>query len=137
MAKHVVAKLGEIAPGQRKAVTVRGRPIVIFNLEGEYFGLLNRCPHQSAELAKGLIAGIAVADGPGEIRCVRPGEFIRCPWHGWEFDIRTGQSWCDPGRYAVKQFQVAVEPGSEIVKGPHKVDTFPVLVEDNYIVVDV
>ncbi len=33
---------------------------------------------------------------PGEYRMSRPGEMLKCPWHGWEFDIRTGQSWCEP-----------------------------------------
>jgi 3-phenylpropionate/trans-cinnamate dioxygenase ferredoxin subunit len=137
MTKHVVGKAEDIPPGKRLAVTVKGRPIVIFNLEGEFYGMLNRCPHQSAELAKGIVTGIAVADRVGEVRCVRPGEFIRCPWHGWEFDIRTGQSWCDPARYAVKQFAVDVEAGEEIVKGPYKAETIPVTVEDQYVVVDV
>ena len=47
-------------------------------------------------LCEGTICGLALSDGPGNYRLLRPGEFIRCPWHGWEFDIRTGQSYCDP-----------------------------------------
>ncbi|HEV7276601.1 MAG TPA: Rieske (2Fe-2S) protein [Devosiaceae bacterium] len=136
MARHVVGKASELEPGERLATTIRGRPVVIFNLHGEYYGLLNRCPHQGAELSKGVVGGIAVADGPGEARCIRPGDFIRCPWHGWEFDIRTGQSWCDPGRYSIKQYQVAVERGDAIVKGPYKAEKIEVSVEDDYLVVD-
>lgn len=137
MSKHVVGRVSEVRPGHRLATTIRGRPIVIFNLDGDYYGLLNRCPHQGAELSKGLVAGLAISDGPGEVRCVRPGDFIRCPWHGWEFDIRTGQSWCEPSRYSVKQYPVAVESGDEIVKGPYKAETIEVSVEDDYLVVDV
>ena len=47
MSKHVVANVEEIAPGGRKLVELEGRPIVIFNLEGEYFALLNRCPRMA------------------------------------------------------------------------------------------
>ena len=43
---------------------------------------------------------------------------VKCPWHGWEFDIRTGKSWCDPSRVRVRQYPVAVKPGTELVEGP-------------------
>ena len=42
----------------------------------------------------------------------REGEIIRCPWHGWEFDLRTGQSWFDPRAVRVRRYDVSVEPGS-------------------------
>ena len=57
-------------------------------LNREFVGLLNRCPHQGAALCEGPLTGLAQSSDPGEI--------IRCPWHGREFDIRTGQSCCDP-----------------------------------------
>lgn len=136
MGKHVVAKTSDIAPGARRAVTVKGRPIVVFNLEGEFFALLDRCPHQSASLSLGLNAGITVSDGPGHAECIRAGEFIRCPWHGWEFDIRTGQSWCAPDSVKVRQFPVQVEPGAALVRGPFKAEAIPVSVEGEYVVVE-
>lgn len=136
MAKHVVARTSDIEPGSRRAVTVKGRPIVVFNLEGEFFALLNRCPHQSAELSRGITAGVTVSDGPGLAECIRSGEFIRCPWHGWEFDIRTGQSWCSPDSIKVRQFDVKVEPGTTLVQGPFKAETIPVSVDGEYVVVE-
>ena len=136
MAKHVVAQVAEIQPGRRKVLTVKGRPIVIFNLDGEFFGLLDRCPHQSAELSKGITSGISQSTEPGTATCSRPGEFIRCPWHGWEFDIRTGQSWCSPGDIKVRSFSVNVEPGCDLIQGPFKAETIPVDVDGEYLVVD-
>ena len=96
MARHVVAAVGEIAEGERKLVTVEGREIGVFNVKGEFYALLNKCPHAGASLCRGMVIGLAQSDEPGEYRLTRPGEFLRCPWHGWEFDIRTGQSWFDP-----------------------------------------
>ncbi|UCI22796.1 Rieske (2Fe-2S) protein (plasmid) [Mesorhizobium sp. B2-1-8] len=135
--KHIVAKAADIAPGSRLVVSVKGRSIVLFNLGGEYYGLLNRCPHQAAALSAGLSSGIAVADEPGQVRCLRPGEFIRCPWHGWEFDIRTGQSYCDPSKLAVRQFPVTVEAGAQLVEGPYKAERIEVTQEDDYLAVEV
>ena len=136
MSKHVVAKVSDVPPGGRKLVTVRGRPIAIFNLEGEFFGLLNRCPHQGGPLCEGLLSGLIEADEPGAYRYSRSGEIIRCPWHGWEFDIRTGQSWCDPAKVQVRNYKVEVAPGQRVVEGPYVAETVPVSVEEAYIVVD-
>jgi 3-phenylpropionate/trans-cinnamate dioxygenase ferredoxin subunit len=137
MGRHVVASVEEIAPGGRKLVELEGRPIVVFNLSGEYFALLNRCPHQGGSLCHGKLTGLVLSDEPGEYTYSRPGEIIRCPWHGWEFDIRTGKSWCDPRRIRVKNYPVSVEPGARLVEGPYVAETFRVSVEADYVVVDV
>lgn len=72
---------------------------------------------------------------PGTFCHSRPGEFVRCPWHSWEFDLRTGQSWCDPRRFRTRPYELSVEPGSS-VRGPYKAETFGVTVEERYIVVE-
>ena len=136
MSKHVVAKVSEVPPGGRKLVAVRGRPIAIFNLDGAFYGLLNRCPHQGGSLCDGILTGLIESDEPGTYRYSRAGEIIRCPWHGWEFDIRTGQSYCDPRRFRVKAYPVNVEPGTSVVKGPYIAETVKVAVESDYVVVD-
>lgn len=136
MAKHVVAPAAEIPPGSRKLVTVRGRPVVVFNLGGEFFALHDRCPHQGGSLAAGHQCGLLEADGPGRYRYSRPGEIIRCPWHAWEFDIRTGKSWCDPARVKVRPYPAEVQPGRALAEGPYVAETFPVTIEDDYVVVE-
>jgi 3-phenylpropionate/trans-cinnamate dioxygenase ferredoxin subunit len=136
MARHVVASVEELPPGSRKFIEIDGRPIAVFNINGEYFGLLNRCPHQGASLCEGPLIGLAQSKNPGEVEYVRLGEIIRCPWHGWEFDIRTGQSYCDPRRFRVKAYPAHVEPGSAVVKGPYVAETIRVAVESDYVVVE-
>jgi nitrite reductase/ring-hydroxylating ferredoxin subunit len=134
--RHVVAKAEEIPPGSRKLVTIRGREIGVFNHEGEYFALLNRCPHQGGALCKGTLVGLVTSTSPGTYDYSRPGEMLKCPWHGWEFDLRTGQSYCDPKSIWVRAYDVTVEPGESLAKGPFVAETFPVSVEENYIVVE-
>jgi nitrite reductase/ring-hydroxylating ferredoxin subunit len=116
MARHVVAAVAEIPPGARRRVEIEGRPVAVFNVNGEFFALLDRCPHQGASLCKGKLVGLVESAGPGQYRYSRQGEIIRCPWHGWEYDLRTGKSWCEPHR--VRSFPVAVEPGRALVEGP-------------------
>ena len=132
-----MAAADEIAPGACKIVTVQGREIGVFNLAGEYFALINRCPHEGAPVCRGRIVGLATADAPGQYRLTRQGELLRCPWHGWEFDIRTGQSWCAPDTVRARTYQVSVEPGEALAKGPFVAETVPVRMEAAYIVVDI
>ena len=137
MSKHVVAAVAEIPPGQRKLVTVRGRSIAVFNLGGEFYGLFNRCPHQGGPMCEGILTGLIQSNEPGHYEYSRPGEIIRCPWHGWEFDVRTGQSYCDPRRFRVKAYAAHVEHGAAVVKGPYVAETIAVSVESDYVVVDI
>ena len=136
MVRHVIAPVDELPPGTRKFLTIDERPIAIFNIKGEFFGLLNRCPHQGAALCEGPLIGLAQSSDPGEIEYTKLGEIIRCPWHGWEFDIRTGQSYCDPKRFRARAYPVNVEPGAAVVKGPYVAETLAVSVESDYVVVD-
>jgi 3-phenylpropionate/trans-cinnamate dioxygenase ferredoxin subunit len=134
--RQVVARAGDVAPGGCKIVNVGGREIGVFNVGGEYFALANRCPHEGGPLCQGRVVSLVQSDGPGSYRLARDKEFLRCPWHGWEFDIRTGQSWCDPKSTRARQFQVTVEPGERLVKGPYAAETFPVSVEEEYLVLE-
>lgn len=137
MSRHIVASVCEIAPGAAKLVTVQGREIGVFNVAGTFHALANRCPHGGGPMCKGTVGPLVRATVPGEYRLERNGEFLRCPWHGWEFDIKTGQSWCDPGKLALKPYAVAVEAGAELVKGPYVAETFPVSIEQDYVVVEI
>jgi nitrite reductase/ring-hydroxylating ferredoxin subunit len=136
VSREIVARAHEIAPGTGKIVTVRGREIGIFNVEGQYYALANRCPHAGGPLCQGIIGPLVRSDGPGSYRLTREREFLRCPWHGWEFDIRTGQSWCDPNSVRARAFTVTVESGADLMKGPYVAETFPVSVEEDYLVLD-
>ena len=136
MAKHVIAPLSDFPAGTRKLVEVRGRPIVVFNIKGEFFALGNRCPHQGGSLFQGQLDGLIESSEPGSYTYSRHGEIIRCPWHGWEFDVRTGKSRCEPERIRARQFPVSVAPGATLVEGPYVAETFPVRIEDDYVVLE-
>ena len=136
MSKYVVAAADEILPGERKLVNVRGRPILIFNLDGDYFGILDRCPHQGASLCKGKLVGLVEADRPGQYNFTRNNEIIRCAWHGWEFDIRTGKSRCEPEKIKATRYNVETKIGSDIIEEAYETETFDVAVEGNYVIVN-
>jgi 3-phenylpropionate/trans-cinnamate dioxygenase ferredoxin subunit len=129
--RYVVGRADEVPVGTRKIVEVGGKSIGIFNVGGEYYALLNRCPHQGAPLCLGRITGTALPSGVGEYRWAREGEILRCPWHGWEVDITSGRSIFNPHRVRVRTYDVVVE-GSEAADP--SVETFAVDVEQEQIV---
>lgn len=145
MAKHVVGKVSEVPPGERKIVLADNRSIGVFNVNGTYYALRNSCPHQGAPLCKGHVTGMTLTAPPGEYRYGRNGEILRCPWHGWEFDLTSGKSIYDPHKCLVKTYDVTVEQtaaAAEPGAGPEedqetRIDTYPVTVEDGWIILHV
>jgi len=136
LAKYVVASIGDFSSDDRKIVTVKGREIGLYRIGDEYFAVYNWCPHEGAALCKGPLVSRCRSDRPGRYTLERKGEMLRCPWHGWEYDIRTGQSWCDPDSYKARTFGVRVEPGEQLAKGPYVAETVPVEIDGEYLVLD-
>lgn len=152
MSRHIVGTVAELPPGSRKLVEVVGRSIGVFNVGGEFFALRNSCPHQGGPLCVGHLTGFVTATAPGVYDYSREGEILRCPWHGWEFDVRTGRSWFDPAKVRVRRYEVAVvdappvptpvetesePPAPGLEPGPFTAETYAVSVEEPYVVVDV
>ena len=135
MTDHVVCALADLPPGTARRVTVDRRDIAVFNVGGRLSAIADRCPHEGASLSKGQVGGVVVSDGPGDYRVERAGEMVRCPWHGWEFDLGTGRSYCDPARMKVRSFGVKICPGAALEEGPYRIEVFPVRVADDYVVV--
>lgn len=151
MARFVVGNAKEIPDGGRVIVEVAGRSIGVFNVGGTFYALRNRCPHNGGPLCEGgPIYSLFEAPKPGVYRVDPTRKFVTCPWHGWEYDISTGQSWFDPLKSRVRSYAVSVvsgadaadlvdtasEPGGR-VKGPYVAETYPVALSDELVVVDV
>jgi 3-phenylpropionate/trans-cinnamate dioxygenase ferredoxin subunit len=102
----------------------------VFNVGGSYFGLLNRCPHKAAPLCAGAITSLVSSKEPYKFELEREGEILRCPWHGWEFEIATGRSVFNPHKVRVRTYEVTVESSDDT----ERVETFPVSVEQDMVV---
>ena len=113
MKRVVVCKAIEIEPGGRRIVEVDRRSIGIFNVDGRFFALRNRCPHRGGALCEGPLTGTALPLDDRTFVYGHEGRILRCAWHGWEFDIETGRALVDP-RVRARTYPVTVE-GEEIV----------------------
>jgi len=112
--RHYVCDAGELAPGGRVVRDFGGRSIGVFNVGGRFYALHNRCPHRGGALCLGPVTGTALHDAGFRFVYGREGEVLRCAWHGWEFEIATGQALVDPAIRA-KTFPVEVEDGGVYV----------------------
>jgi nitrite reductase/ring-hydroxylating ferredoxin subunit len=92
-------------------VTVNNRSIGIFNIRGRYYGLPNSCPHKGAEMCRGVLVGELSSPRPGEFTYNAERKYVTCPWHGWEFDLETGQSYFDPTGTRTRTYAIEVEAG--------------------------
>ena len=70
-----IADVGDCPRGRGIECLAGERLVALFNVEGNYYALDGVCPHQGGPLAKGCLDGATVS----------------CPWHGWQFDVVSGQ----------------------------------------------
>src|ERR1700722_20281230 len=90
--EYVVCREDELPPGAVKIVPIGKFGVGVFNVDGRYFALVNYCLHRGAPVCRGRVTGLAAAgEAPYEAHWIRDGEILRCPWHGWDFEIETGQ----------------------------------------------
>ncbi|MEA9984185.1 Rieske (2Fe-2S) protein [Subtercola sp. RTI3] len=143
--RYVVCRVAEFPATGRLIVEINGRSIGIFNIRGEFFAMLNRCPHLGGPLCVGQVLNEIQSTGPGNMTLNTGQDLLACPWHNWEFDIRTGQSYWDPKNLHARPFGVEVEAGESVseqvsagsvgrIAGPYKAETIEVGVEAEYVV---
>lgn len=91
---HTVARVDELPPGSAHAVQVGDREIAVFHCEAGFFATQGKCLHMQGPLGHGRLDG-----------CV-----LTCPWHGWQYDVRTGENEFDHA-LALETYEVVVEDG--------------------------
>ncbi len=121
MAQEIfVTDVNEIADRERKVIEGGGFEIGVFRLGDEYFAWESNCPHQGGPICQGRIMNRVdeVIDEGGRshgYRYVEEDVHIICPWHGFEFNIRTGQHPGDP-ETKLRGFDVTVSDGEVYVR---------------------
>jgi nitrite reductase/ring-hydroxylating ferredoxin subunit len=116
ISQRVFVGAGERVPeGGRLVVDVGETTIGIFRTGGKLYAYLNKCAHQGGPVCQGKIIPrvTEVIDKGGESHGFAFDEsslHIVCPWHGFEYDIKTG---AHPGRRSARLIAVAVEEAAE------------------------
>ena len=90
----VLGRVEDFPPGDRREVKMGATVIAVFNVDGNYYALYGRCPHQFAPLSRGRLQGTVIcnADTGWETQWAYDGEVLVCPGHAMEFHVKTGQA---------------------------------------------
>ncbi len=95
-----VCKKADVPEGRGRTVDVKGKPVAIFNVGGNFCAISDTCMHRGGPL------------GEGEL----DGNIVVCPWHGWRYDVTTGVNELDPS-ICVDKYQIKVEGDDLVVQG--------------------
>lgn len=108
--KQVVCHKDELAPGQMRAAQVGPVKVVVIRAnDGSLHALAAKCLHQGGPLERGrLYEYTRPTDDVGRYETEPGRETLKCPWHGYEYDIRTGRTVFDPSR-CLQTFATAEE----------------------------
>ena len=113
--RHPIGTVGEVRSDGCRVVELDGRQVGVISVDDEFFAIYDHCPHMGASMCAGTVCGTFVAAGVHELVYGRHDRVIRCPWHGWEFDLETGRSLLEPKRLGLKTYPVSVEDGMVVV----------------------
>lgn len=94
-----VADVSDIAPGGVHIVKIDRKTIAVFNIDGILYAIDNTCLHRGGPLGEGKLEGTTVT----------------CPWHGWKYNISTGENFTKPNKN-IATYPVTVKEGSIFVE---------------------
>jgi nitrite reductase (NADH) small subunit len=95
-----VCKRGDVPEGCGRTVDVKGKPVAIFNVGGNFYAISDTCVHRGGPLGEGELDGKTVV----------------CPWHGWRYDVTTGENELNPS-VSVQRYQIKVDGDDVLVEG--------------------
>ena len=89
-----VASVSQVAPGTGIVANVNDKEVAVFNVDGTFYVIDNTCKHRGGPL------------GEGEVE----GDTVTCPWHGWQYNVKTGVCLTKDG-ITMDKYEVRVEDG--------------------------
>jgi nitrite reductase/ring-hydroxylating ferredoxin subunit len=89
-AAPIVGRVDELRPGQMKLVRINDLRVVLARTDDGWTAFEDRCPHMGGSLADGVLAG----------------DCVQCPWHGSQFDVRSGELLAGPAGTAIRTWRV-------------------------------
>lgn len=123
MTAYEVARLDDIPSRGGLLVTVGGLQIGLFRVGETVRAWRNHCPHMAALVCRGVVTGTLLASAVYEYNPGRDGEILQCPWHGWEFDLLSGDHLAPGSSARLRGYPTEVVDGvvSVHLRGPQVV----------------
>jgi nitrite reductase (NADH) small subunit len=110
----LACRADELEEGRPRVVVIGKRRVAVTQWQGEVFAVRDVCPHMTSSYERGLVRGLVKVTSDGDLALNENDPQLRCPWHGWEFSLRTGQCLVDP-KLRVRAYEAFVEDGDVYV----------------------
>lgn len=111
MTAHRVARVTDLPESGPLLVTVAGLEIGLFRVGDQVVAWRNHCPHMAAPVCRGVVSGTRLPSAVYTYRLGRDGEILQCPWHGWEFDLLSGEHLAGGSDARLRGYPVEVVDG--------------------------
>lgn len=105
-----VAPVADFPPGERYVLDVEGVVVCVRNVDGDYYAIEGSCAHRGGPICQGTVESVEAEDRRDERSEAE--RLVRCPWHGWEYDLATGEQ-LGPAGASLATFEVFVEDDGE------------------------
>jgi nitrite reductase/ring-hydroxylating ferredoxin subunit len=115
---HRAGPLGDFPSDEPREVRLEALSVVILRRDDEIHAFRNECPHQGAPLCRGRFAGTMVPSAPGTLEYGLTRDVIRCPWHGWEFRVSSGQAVFGISSRRLAKYETELRDGEVYVRLP-------------------
>jgi nitrite reductase/ring-hydroxylating ferredoxin subunit len=114
--KHLVGKRSDFAANAFAVVTLEGREIAIWNDGTRFRAFRNACPHRGAPLSSGVVSGTYLPSRAKELCYGLEGQVLRCPWHGYEYSLETGEPLFGVATQRLVTYEVTVDDDGVFVE---------------------
>jgi nitrite reductase (NADH) small subunit len=115
--KHELFPESQLSTGEIRAVRVDGVAVAVLRTpDGRVHALRDICSHHRARLSLGELQPRVVSDRPGTYAWDDENYVLRCPWHGYEFDVQSGHCVADPEGHRVRAYAVSIEDGMIVLE---------------------
>lgn len=112
---YVAGRVEDLPPGSVTLLPIGKFGIGLYNIKGRYYAVTNYCSHRGGPVCVGPTVPKYESEEPYQISTSRDGEYLRCPWHGWDYELASGQALVADKK--LRTHSVIVEDGDVIVLG--------------------
>jgi nitrite reductase (NADH) small subunit len=98
-----------------RVLSIDGRQVGVIAVGEEFYAIADRCPHMGASMCAGSLGGTFLPSAPRDLVYGLDDRVIRCPWHGWEFDLESGRSLLEPRRFGLRTYRVTLDDGDVVL----------------------
>jgi nitrite reductase/ring-hydroxylating ferredoxin subunit len=112
---HRVAAVADVPSDRPLIVTVGSLELGIYRIGDDIVAWRNHCPHMAAPVCRGQVTGTRLPSARYAYELGLDGRVQQCPWHGWEFDLRTGEHLAAGSTARLRGYPVEVRDGEVFV----------------------